>query len=1328
MKRRIALAAVAITFVVAGVVLALVGTEPGTRWLLGAGLRTVPGTASVAAVSGTLAGTVTMRDLHLRTEAFALQAATVTLRLRLRDLFARAVHLERLHLADATLDLPARPSQPTPDLRPPPVRIAVDRARVDRLRVLRAGHSEAIVVQRATVAFEIGRDGQVRIPSLEVAGASGSLGAHGTALLAAAPSARLQIAWNYGAAAAPVAAGSGSLELQAGRLVVRQRTRVPLVADLEGHADIAGQAWTAVLRTAGAQPLPAALSDMAESLDGRIDLAGTGTGMTGRMEIRTTGAALDAVRIQAHVGGDIRGQMALHSLELRGPGSTRIHAAGTIANLDRQPALDLSGGWQDLGWPLSSGSAAKSAHGQWSLQGTLDDYRLNASAATVRPEPLAGTWRLQAHGDRGSLTVQSLDAAIGDGGLSASGTLGWNPAARASLNVRWHDLVLAAAARPPLRSPKGSAHLTLEGRDLHAGTRMDLQAEGWPRGEATATLVRDGSAFVVDAARLRIGSGAVDASGRFDPGLAGRPWNAAISTRGFNPAVFDARWPGSVDLDAVVQGNGADFSARLRRAAGELRGQALSAAASVSRHGGRYRVESLDARLGRSMLAIAPAAGAPTAQAWKISVPDLAAALPGAAGTLEGSGRLQRDGAGIALGGVLRATGLHTGGYALAHLDADVDLRERGPVRARVSMRNLRARGRTVETLDLDLDGRTEAHRLSLSAAIADSRVDLRFQGAWGNARTWSGELRGGEIRSPIGRFALIEPAGLRIGATTVELSTSCWRDEAAEICAGGRGERDANWSAQVTASALSPARLPLAPIHLDGPISGRLSARGSGASIAALEGAFSSAPGTLRVEIRPDESWALAYRGIDARIDSSQSQATMTLGMLTGSGDRAQLTAITPLSALGTQAFADMPLQARAELSVEDSAAYASLVPDIELGAGRLHADLRVEGTPAQMQWRGYAALAIESASLLDLGIRLQDLDLHLQGDGGGDLRLHGALRSGPGTLRLDGVLTPAAARAWSGRVQVHGENVQAVNLPELQATVSPDITLDIAGRAATVTGTVDVPKARIAPRRLATRIAPSEDAIILVDGAPAAAPREPMLLNSDVRIRLGEDVRFDVRGFSGRLGGELRAVDEPHKPTTGTGEIRVMDGEFSAYGRKFALQSGRLSFAGGPIDDPSIQARAERRIGDVTVAVQAAGRARDPSITLASTPRLPDAEILSYLVLGRSLRQTTGADGRALLGAATSLGLSGANRITRQVATALHLDELSVDRDATTRSMTLNVGKYLSPRLYIGYALGVLDRTNTVRLRYDVTPHWSVEAEQGAGSGADVLYNIER
>ena len=56
------------------------------------------------------------------------------------------------------------------------------------------------------------------------------------------------------------------------------------------------------------------------------------------------------------------------------------------------------------------------------------------------------------------------------------------------------------------------------------------------------------------------------------------------------------------------------------------------------------------------------------------------------------------------------------------------------------------------------------------------------------------------------------------------------------------------------------------------------------------------------------------------------------------------------------------------------------------------------------------------------------------------------------------------------------------------------------------------------------------------------------------------------------------------------------------------------------------------------------------------------------------------------------------------------------------------LTIGKYLSPKLFISYGVGLFQRGYSFKLQYDVGRGFKLQTETGVESGGDILYSIER
>ena len=242
--------------------------------------------------------------------------------------------------------------------------------------------------------------------------------------------------------------------------------------------------------------------------------------------------------------------------------------------------------------------------------------------------------------------------------------------------------------------------------------------------------------------------------------------------------------------------------------------------------------------------------------------------------------------------------------------------------------------------------------------------------------------------------------------------------------------------------------------------------------------------------------------------------------------------------------------------------------------------------------------------------------------------------------------------------------------------------------------------------------------------DGEPPEE-REGWRVYADVGVVLGEQVYLSAFGLKGELEGEIRVREQPGQLTSATGELRVAEetGTYTVYRQTLEIERGRVLYDGGPVGNPGLDIRAVRRPRDVLVGVNVRGTLREPRVSLFSEPPMPESQQLSYLIAGIPLRETSGEQESAVTAAASALASS---RQGEALAERLGIDELGVER-AEGEGASLVLGRYLSPRLYVGYGIGLADQANSVRLRYELTDQWALEARSGNTAGADLLYSIE-
>jgi translocation and assembly module TamB len=166
--------------------------------------------------------------------------------------------------------------------------------------------------------------------------------------------------------------------------------------------------------------------------------------------------------------------------------------------------------------------------------------------------------------------------------------------------------------------------------------------------------------------------------------------------------------------------------------------------------------------------------------------------------------------------------------------------------------------------------------------------------------------------------------------------------------------------------------------------------------------------------------------------------------------------------------------------------------------------------------------------------------------------------------------------------------------------------------------------------------------------------------------------------------------------------GTITTIEGRgfVEEFGRRFEMREGTITMNGSPLDATvdlsttyTVPSRGNPNDAEATIILQITGTQDDLSLTLSSEPPMENADIVSYIATGRPAGGALSVEasesqggGVASAGADLALGqLTGV--IEGAAARSVGLDVVEI-RQEGFREATLAAGKYVSPRVYVGFA----------------------------------------
>ncbi len=838
-------------------------------------------------------------------------------------------------------------------------------------------------------------------------------------------------------------------------------------------------------------------------------------------------------------------------------------------------------------------------------------------------------------------------------------------------------------------------------------------------------------------------------------------WSGDVSLKNFNSALLHHDFPGK--LSGSFSGVGhqeADFVAgylKLHQISGVLRGSKISGGGEIGISDKTLQTRGLALKIGRSELILKGQAGDIFALNFSIFSPDIGEFLPQGSGEVDLKGSLTGDPGEPLVDVKLNATGFSYRNNRIADLETQFHFEQQngGTLNGIVHAGKVALAGAALDEVNLELSGTLDNHQLIVALSNELGSLQGNFSG--GYQESWAGELLALQLKSAeYGSWNQLNSAAVKLDSGRVNIADFCLREQRGTFCFDGGLQLDGAYPWILKSSLDSVPldwlnRLKLVSIPLNGMIQARVTAQGDGQGVQEASLGLNSETVDLETSFIKEELGDIHFSDTLLQLDLQDQLLTGDFSTYLRTGiekNRSRLELELELGNLGEFKLPQpslIPLDARFELHDFDLALLAVFTSSSVDLSGKVDSSLEFTGTVAQPNILGETTLRKGGIALYNQGITLKDVSLSL------DARMDEATvqckaTSGPGQLLAAGRLRYGGAKAnrkdegqglpgFSGDLHLEGENFELFNLPEYIIQITPDVSFKFSSEKGELEGTLGIPFGRITPENLNAAITASED-VILIDGTPDVNPETGWPFYANLEVRPGKDVRLDGYGLVGRLEGALNLKVAPETFPSGQGELDLVEGSFTIYGRSLDISRGRVLFTGGPLDNPGIDVRAQKKVSDeeakgkgYTAGGDISGLVQDLKFRLFSDPFMDDTEILSQMFIGHSLNNFSGEEGSLLKSVAVALGLDGSTDIVGKLGDFIQLDDLHLEGSSKKEDVSLVVGKRVSRKLYIGYDMNMFSKMGQFRVNYDLDRGFFIETRSSVESTAvDFFYSFER
>ncbi|MDH3609736.1 MAG: translocation/assembly module TamB domain-containing protein, partial [Gammaproteobacteria bacterium] len=643
-----------------------------------------------------------------------------------------------------------------------------------------------------------------------------------------------------------------------------------------------------------------------------------------------------------------------------------------------------------------------------------------------------------------------------------------------------------------------------------------------------------------------------------------------------NPEFFIAELPGKLDFITGVsvshsqQGVIADID--LKKLTGTMREYKVKGDGKLRYTADNIHAKNIKLSVGDNTLKVNGLLGTNKNKAdFKITANNLAQLHPKLAGNVQGSGSFH---------GSLKTPQVHTtltGGninYADQYrvekisVDGDVYVFSDHDSNAKIQASNLTINDNAIDSVQLTAKGNQQRHQINLDIKGNEINASLNLTGAY-LQHSWNGVLNQLQANLPgYGNWKLAKTSEINYGPQGFSMSQSCLRGEGASLCLEVNSDTKGNWQSQGMLTDLPLtllAKNAQDQFSIDGKANLEFNLQNNQAGI---EGDLKVI--SKNVSIRSpfledhDESLLIQQFELLGDIGSANSNFDLNIKM-----DKGQVIGSAQIENIQDREKAFIR-QANFNADIPSIKFINVFIPRVTIKEGLLKAQAELHGYLKRPKIISNVILSELAFYVPDLGTEYTHGDFSSSSTEWNNFDIAGNLQSRNGKLEISGKLNTQNVVFYA--IDVHGDNFQAVYLPDKSLVLSPKLAISGGSSAMDIQGEIGIPSANLVLKELPKgAVTKTRDEVFVseLDEEVELPNKNRLDVTGKIQIKLGEDVHFAGKGIKTDLAGDLEVQLNSKKIPTGQGVLKFNNASYQVLGQTLDISSGKMLFA-GPLNNP--------------------------------------------------------------------------------------------------------------------------------------------------------------
>lgn len=888
-------------------------------------------------------------------------------------------------------------------------------------------------------------------------------------------------------------------------------------------------------------------------------------------------------------------------------------------------------------------------------------------------------------------------------------------------DVTWNNLAYGDKSNVLFRSARGNLHAA---GDLNA---LQVSLQGQVQGKDLPSVVARASAKLLPKTKaedirlsLKTLQGQINATGEVEyaPQL---KWKMKVDTVGINPAALLPELAGEINADITSQGKIAQgkpiASATINRLSGRWQKQTLNGTGSILINGEDIEAKNLALSVGNNRLQLnGTMAKKQLALEFSLAGEKLAAFYPELAGSLNGKGKIKGSISAPQIQAQFTGKNITFGDNKVAALNVSLNsvLQGAGSFDNRIELQNIQVAEQQWQRVLVDTQGYYDKHALHLQTTGGNVNLQLNGRGGFTAIDAWQGILSALNLDAYETKWQLQNPAEVKFSPEDFFVRHFCLQDRFSGLCIDVLHSRQTVVDYEI--SELSPRSF---AAFIPDEFAVKTALKGKGKITVQADGQLRGnadiylTPGSISVfsDNQPPLVLKLKQAKLQAQFNDRQAKTELSVDFMESGSIKGQalLSDYRKKNIIGQFA-----------VQIPDLGKFKKFIPKAGEVGGNINGQLQISGTVDTPKISGDIELKNGVIKIPEYATDLEHIRIRLSAHKTGQIDIDGKIGTPEGDLTTQGNLFLSPLKL---NLSLNGKNMLVANAKDMKVVISPEFRIVVNPKSGiNINGKVLIPKASVTLPDFSAGQSISSDVVMVNEkkkDKQAISNDADSPVHANVAVVLGDAVYFRNKDANIRLKGSIDIIVRPGQPVNARGVIEVASGIYQLYGQELDIQRGRVSFAGGNINNPTVDVLALREVDNVEVGASVKGPVEHLQLKLTSTPAMPDSAILSYLIFGRPPDDSMDSEALLQMAAGLSLGSVLSNRLSEK--TGLDVFDLGVSG--------LKAGKYLGKDLYIGLKSNFFTGVTQFIARYQFTNRLNLEATaQEQEQAVDLLYQFEK